>query len=182
MDDFAPPLTYEPASFEQVVLPHRDAAFNLAKWLMHHEQDAEDCVQEAYMRAFRAWASFRGTDGRSWFLAIVRNLCYSRWRQRQRTDPAVSFDESIHADPAQGTETAWRHALARELVPRALEQLPLEAREIIVLHEIEGLAYKEIAEVIGLPIGTVMSRLARARQKLQGELAQLLKKELPHEL
>jgi RNA polymerase sigma-70 factor (ECF subfamily) len=179
MDESA--LTSAPgaASFAEALLPHRDAAYNLARWLMRQDQDAEDCVQEAYLNAYRAYGRFRGGDGRAWLLTIVRHACYSRLRQRQRAGAADPFDEALHAEPLEPTGAAspWRHALARELLPRAMEQLPVEAREILVLHEIEGLAYREIAGVIGLPIGTVMSRLSRARRRLQAGLRQLIEEE-----
>jgi RNA polymerase sigma-70 factor, ECF subfamily len=179
MDESALILAPAPASFEQALLPHRDAAYNLARWLMRHEQDAEDCVQEAYLSAYRAFARFRGGDGRAWLLTIVRNTCYSRLRQQRRAEPAASFDEMLHAQPLEAADgpSPWRHALARELLPRAMEQLPVEAREILVLHEIEGLAYREISAVTQLPLGTVMSRLSRARLKLQDGLQQLIKEE-----
>jgi RNA polymerase sigma-70 factor (ECF subfamily) len=179
MDEPAPTLAPAPASFEQALLPHRDAAYNLARWLMRHEQDAEDCVQESYLNAYRAFARFRGEDGRAWLLTIVRNTCYSRLRQQRRAEPAASFDEMLHVQPLEAPEgpSPWQHALARELLPRALERLPVEGREVLILHEIEGLAYREIAAVTALPVGTVMSRLSRARLKLQGELQQLIQEE-----
>ncbi len=179
MDESALTLAPAPASFEQALLPHRDAAYNLARWLMRHEQDAEDCVQEAYLNAYRAFARFRGEDGRAWLLTIVRHACYSRLRQQRRAEPAAPFDETLHVQPLEAPEgpSPWRHALARELLPRALERLPVEAREVLVLHEIEGLAYRQIAAVTDLPIGTVMSRLSRARSRLQGELQQLIQEE-----
>jgi RNA polymerase sigma-70 factor, ECF subfamily len=170
--------------FSRTLLPHRNAAYNLARWLMRNDHDAEDCVQEGYLLAFRAFARFRGGDGRTWLLTIVRNVCYSRLRQSRRTESEDAFDEAVHqalADTPTG-ESPWRHAAARELLPQALELLPTEAREIVVLHEIEGLAYKEIATVMDLPIGTVMSRLSRARLKLQTALQELLRKDLAHEL
>ena len=176
------PFAPTPVTFEQALLPHRDAAFNLAKWLLRHDQDAEDCVQEAYVRAYQAFSRFRGEDGKSWLLTIVRNGCYSRLRQQRRQEAPVSFDEALHGESPTTEESPWGHTLARELLPRAMEQLPVEAREVLVLHDIEGLAYREIATVAEIPLGTVMSRLARARQKLQHELTQLIRKELPHGL
>jgi RNA polymerase sigma-70 factor (ECF subfamily) len=169
-----------PADFEQAVLRHRDAAYNLARWLMHHSQDAEDCVQEAFLRAHQAFARFRGGDGRAWLLTIVRNLCYSRLREHHREVALESLDENAHS--AISGHVPWRQAVVRELLPQALELLPVDAREILVLHEIEGLAYKEVAAVMEIPLGTVMSRLARARQKLHAQLQQLLQKDLAHGL
>lgn len=183
MDDTAPFPSVDAADFTAALMPHRDAAYNLARWLMRHDQDAEDCVQEAYLRAYKAFARFRGGDGRTWLLAIVRNLCYSKLRQLKREEPPAEFDETRPDHSVLvGAPTPWRHALAHELLPQALERLPSETREILVLHEIEALAYKEIAAVMELPIGTVMSRLSRARIKLQQELQQLLEKDLSHGL
>ena len=184
MDDSPPYPSAAPDAFAQALLPHRDAAYNLARWIMRNDPDAQDCVQDAYPKAFRAFAQFRGTDGRAWLLTIVRNACYSRLRQAKREAAPAAFDDELHSDHAaqEEGEAPWRHALAQELLPRALEQLPAEAREIIVLHEIEGLAYREIAQVLEVPLGTVMSRLSRARQKLHGGLKALLEKDLAHGL
>jgi RNA polymerase sigma-70 factor, ECF subfamily len=182
MDESAPQSAVTPASFEQAFLPHQDAAYNLARWLMRHDQDAEDCVQEAFVRAFRAFNRFRGGDGRAWLLAIVRNVCYSRLRQHHHENPPIPFDELAHESVPAAAELSWPQAVARELLPQAMEKLSTEAREILVLHGVEGCAYKEIAEILDLPIGTVMSRLARARLKLQHELQQLSQKDLSHGL
>ena len=158
------------------MLPHLDAAYNLARWLLQHEQDAEDCVQETYLNAFSAFGRFRGGDGRAWLLAIVRNACYSRLRQRRRAEPPLAFDEELHQPAAgDGSETAfWQREDVRELLDRALARLPEDFREVLVLHELEGLAYKEIAAVAAIPLGTVMSRLARARARMQIEVRALL--------
>ncbi len=182
MDESAFPSAVAPATFEQALLPHQDAAYNLARWLMRHDHDAEDCVQEAFLRAYRAFDRFRGGDGRTWLLAIVRNVCYSRLRQKRLVEPPISFDEIEHSSSVATVESPWAHAAARELLPQAMDKLPDEAREILVLHEIEGCAYKEIAAILEVPIGTVMSRLARARLKLLGELQLLLRKDLSHGL
>jgi RNA polymerase sigma-70 factor (ECF subfamily) len=160
------------------MLPHLDAAYNLARWLLRHEHDAEDAVQDAFLRAHQSFARFRGGDGRPWLLTIVRNVCYSRLRDQRRTAPAEPFDDDAHGstyDPAETNALAWREAKSAHL-QQALEQLAPEFREVIVLHELEGLAYREIAAVTEIPIGTVMSRLARARQKLQAELLALAAK------
>jgi len=156
--------------FEQSMLPHLDAAYNLARWLLRNEADARDSVQEAYLRAFKAYDRFRGGDGRAWLLTIVRNVCYSQLRRAQRAPAPEAFDELQHtplddtlaAGPGGEPDTARLDA--------ALAALPVEMREVIVLHELEGLAYKEIAAVAGIPLGTVMSRLARARLRLQREV------------
>ena len=184
MDESVPAVVVAPVAFEQALLPHRDAAYNLARWLMRHDHDAEDCVQDAYLRAYRAFDRFRGTDGRPWLLAIVRNVCYSRLRQSRHAEPPASLDEIEHGEAlamAAG-ELPWKLAAARELLPAAMDKLPTEVREILVLHEVEGCSYKELASILEVPLGTVMSRLARARGRLQNELQQLLRKYLSHGL
>ncbi len=166
------------------MLPHLDAAYNLARWLLRNEQDARDSVQEAYLKAFRAYASFHGENGRAWLLTIVRNVCYSHLRRVRRETQPEEFDEQQHVPVDDSLETAarLRRELDREQLDAALAALPEEMREVIVLHELEGLAYKEIAAVVGIPLGTVMSRLARARLRLQRELKQRLAQEDSHEL
>ena len=171
-------------AFEHLVLSHLDAAYNLARWLLHNDQDAQDAVQEASLRAFRAFGRFRGADGRAWLLMIVRNVCYTELRQRRREPVAEPFDDVAHGsteDLAEARAFAWQETNGERL-RQALERLPAEFREVIVLHEIEGLAYREIAALAEIPLGTVMSRLARARQKLQGELLELKGKESSHGL
>ncbi len=173
-----------PSLFEQTLLPHLDAAYNLARWLLRHDHDAQDAVQDAFLRAYRGFDRFRGGDGRAWLLTIVRNVCFSRLRENRRAGEPEAFDEDSHGAtiaPAELNAAAWRET-REELLQQALDRLPPEFREVIVLHEIEGLAYREIADVVGIPIGTVMSRLARARQKLQTELVALTPKEPTHEL
>ena len=157
--------------FEQVFLPHLDAAYNLARWLLRNDQDAEDAVQEAYMRAYKAFARFRGGDGKAWFMTILRNVCYTMIKKLRSHETPEPFDEEIH-QPNGGAETqeAFRRKANAESIHCALEKLPDEFREVIVLHDLEGLAYKEIAGVVGIPIGTVMSRLARARGRLRVEI------------
>lgn len=151
------------------MLPHLAAAYNLARWLTRNEHDAEDLVQDAYLRAFRAFDGYRGGDARAWLLRIVRNACYT-WLQQQRGWAAESTGDDpddLPDDPAAGPEAqVIRHADG-ELLRRALDELPAEFREAVVLRELEGLSYKEIADVAGVPLGTVMSRLARGRQQLQ---------------
>ncbi len=181
MEDPAPPV---PSAFEQTMLPHLDAAYNFARWLLRHEQDAEDAVQDAFLRAHQAFSRFRGGDGRAWLLTIVRNVCYSRLREQRRTVSTEPFEDEAHGsthDPAEANRIVWRETKALQL-QQALDRLPAEFREMIVLHELEGLAYREIAAVAEIPIGTVMSRLARARQKLQIELLALAEKESTHGL
>ncbi|MBX3735259.1 MAG: sigma-70 family RNA polymerase sigma factor [Candidatus Didemnitutus sp.] len=158
--------------FEQTMLPHLDAAYNLAHWLLRNEQDARDSVQEAYLRAFKAFHGFRGGDGRAWLLTIVRNVCYTHLRRMQRQLPTEPFDESQHGRVNEPAELAVldRQEIDHARLDAALTALPVDLREVLVLHEIEGLAYKEIAAVVGIPLGTVMSRLSRARLRLNRAL------------
>jgi RNA polymerase sigma-70 factor, ECF subfamily len=165
------------ARFEAAILPHLDAAYNLARWLTRHEQNAEDVVQEAYLRAYRYFDRFQGETGRAWLLRIVRNTCYT-WLENNRPHQAVlSLDderrEPISADPDPGSVSIAN--VHRTLVEEALAELPPDLREAVVLREIEQLSYKEIAVVAEVPLGTVMSRLARGRQQLH----QLLAKHMP---
>jgi RNA polymerase sigma factor (sigma-70 family) len=159
--------------FEESMVPHLDAAYNLAYWLTGNNQDAQDMVQEAYLRAFKSFGSFRGGDSRAWLLTIVRNTCYT-WLQRNRAALNTSFDEDIHTagSEAQDSEKLLLDQVDSEMLRQALEELPVEFREAMVLRELEGLSYKEIAQIARVPLGTVMSRLARARKRLQHTLAQ----------
>ena len=164
--------------FEQSVLPHLDAAYNLARWLTRHDLDAEDVVQESYLRAFKFFESFRGADSRPWLLAIVRNTYYTMTLQHRAGDE-TPFDEELHSpDPEHDDPEAvlLQHISAQELHD-AIEELPLEYREVFVLRELEELSYKEIATIAAIPLGTVMSRLARARKRLQSTLSQYTGKE-----
>ena len=158
--------------FEEAILPHLDAAYNLARWLMRNEDEAADAVQDACLRALRFIGGFRGGDGRVWLLAIVRNACYSRLKRGARREMETEFDDEIHRleTEAANPEDLLERSRDSETLGRALEELPEEFREIVVMRELEGMAYKEIAEVAGVPIGTVMSRLARARKRLQQAL------------
>jgi RNA polymerase sigma-70 factor (ECF subfamily) len=165
--------------FEQAILPHLDAAYNLARWLMRNDEEAADAVQDACLRALRFIGGFRGGDGRVWLLAIVRNTCYSRLKRGTIRENEIEFDDEIHSLETQATnpEALLERSRDSETLRRALEQLPEEFREIVVLRELEGMAYKEIADVAGVPIGTVMSRLARARKRLQQTLTAPSRKE-----
>jgi RNA polymerase sigma-70 factor (ECF subfamily) len=158
--------------FEQTLLPHLNAAYNLARWLTGDDHDAEDLVQAAYLRALKSFAGFRGTNARAWLLAIVRNSCYT-WLERKRArGPATAFDEEIHsaASDAMNPERRFLRMEDQQSVRQAVEELPLELREVVVLRELEGLSYKEIAAIAEIPLGTVMSRLARARERLHSRL------------
>ena len=164
------------ASFDEIVLPHLDAAYRLARWLMRNEQDAEDVVQEAALRAFRYFRTFTGGNGRAWFLRIVRNTCY-RWRGRRVQALTDLFDEEQHssARPASDPETLLLHTDDVTLIERMLSNLPDRFREVLVLRELEDLSYREMADVMGIPIGTVMSSLSRARRALHSALNNELK-------
>jgi RNA polymerase sigma factor (sigma-70 family) len=161
--------------FEVVVLPHLDAAYRLARYLTRNAADADDVVQESFLRALRHFAGFRGegaAQSRAWMLTIVRNTAYT-WRRRRHSERSASeFDETIHSESTAGehpdAELARRDS--RETLAQALETLPSDLREVIVLREFEGLSYKEIGDVVEVPIGTVMSRLSRARKRLQEAL------------
>jgi RNA polymerase sigma-70 factor (ECF subfamily) len=159
--------------FEQAVLPHLAAAHNLAYWLLRDAHDAEDIVQQSCLRAFGAFDNFRGTDARSWLLAIVRNGCFTELRRRrgQRTTLEALDEELAEPDRAGDPHTALVRQLDADELAAAIGRLPDVFREAFVLREMEGLSYGQIAEVAGVPVGTVMSRLARARQRLQQSLA-----------
>lgn len=161
------------ARFEQAVLPHLDAAYNLARWLTHSEQDAEDVLQEACLRAYKFFDGFRGGDSRAWLLMIVRNTCFTWLRQHRPPELTDSLDGEMPEVACEGgdPETLLQRRVDAQSLQRALEALPVEFREVIVLRELESLSYKEIAYVSHIPIGTVMSRLARARRQLQQLLA-----------
>jgi RNA polymerase sigma-70 factor (ECF subfamily) len=168
----------ERGNFEQALLPHLGAAYNLARWLTRDEHDAEDVVQEAYLRALKSYGGFHGGDGRTWLLAIVRNTCYTALQKKRLREPATSFDEEIHGvDTSAATPVALLlQKENKQVVLQAVEELPVDLREAVVLRELEGLSYKEIAAIADIPIGTVMSRLARARQRLQRRLEEFVYK------
>jgi RNA polymerase sigma-70 factor (ECF subfamily) len=166
--------------FEETVLPHLDAAYNLARWLVRSSADADDVVQESCLRALRFFEGFRGGDSRAWLLKIVRNTCYSWVRKNRPAEMNDEFDEALHT-PEQPGESQEARLISRaesDRVRKALEALPLTFREVLVLREIEGLSYKEIADVTGVPMGTVMSGLSRARQKLRDQLGAAAGKEV----
>jgi RNA polymerase sigma-70 factor, ECF subfamily len=168
--------------FETLVLPHLDAAFNLARWLLRSGNDAEDAAQEAMLRAYRFFHGFRGGDVRAWLLQIVRNTCFT-WMEKNRHGKDMSeFDEELYGPIGPTPESLAIAADNRGRLTQALESLPSRFREVIVLRELEGCSYKEIATITSIPIGTVMSTLSRARRQLQLALNNPVKKEAIREL
>src|SRR5436305_8838064 len=169
----------ELTSFEDVMLPHLDAAHNLARWLLRNEQDAQDVVQEAYLRAFKSFGGFHGSNGRAWLLTIVRNTSYTLLKKNQAVDLTTTFDEELHASGQEpvSPETILERSEDAALIREAMDELPAEFREILTLRHQEGFSYKEIADIAQIPPGTVMSRLARARNKLKEYLAARIGKE-----
>ncbi|HUA57072.1 MAG TPA: sigma-70 family RNA polymerase sigma factor [Candidatus Sulfotelmatobacter sp.] len=179
--------------FEQVALPHLDAAYNLARWLTRNDADAEDVVQEAFLRAFRFFDGYRGGSDRAWLLTIVRHTCYS-WLQQNRPAELIAgydieagdldqaaIDPSFRPSPGgPDPEIALLQQADEDLLNEMIGELPPQFREVMILRELEDLSYKEIAEVAAIPIGTVMSRLARARKALQGAWARRRAEEARH--
>jgi RNA polymerase sigma factor (sigma-70 family) len=165
-----------PGTFEQEVLPHLDNAYNLARWLTRNEQDAEDVVQETYLRAFRYFTGFRGGDTRAWLLRIVRNTCHTWLRTNRPLQEAPEFDETLFSpdyrrpNPEETTLQNDDAALLRN----ALENLPANLREVLILRELNEMSYREIAHITGMPAGTVMSSLSRARGRLRQVLTSLM--------
>lgn len=159
--------------FEQLILPHLDAAYNLARWLTHNDQDAQDMVQEACLRAYRFFPGFRGSNSRVWLLTIVRNTCYTWLQQRRRDELTTPFDDEIHDIECDtlNPETLHLQRIDQNKIKEAFEALSVEYREVMVLRELEDLSYKDISVIAHVPLGTVMSRLARARKQLQRYLA-----------
>lgn len=164
---------HELASFEEMMLPHMDAAHNLARWLLRNEQDAQDVVQEAYLRAFKSFGGFHGANGRAWLLTIVRNTSYTLLKKNRAVDLTTPFDEEIHASGHESVSpaTILEHSDDADLIRQVMDELPVEFREILTLRHMEGLSYSEIADIAQLAPGTVMSRLARARARLKKGLA-----------
>ena len=168
--------------FEQLVLPHIDAAFNLARWLLPKREDAEEVAQEALLRACRFFRGFHGGDARAWLLQIVRNTCYSWLEKNRPRGLMVEFDEELHPQPVATPESIAIADEDRERLSRALETLPPRFREVLVLRELEGCSYKEIAAITSIPIGTVMSSLSRARRQLYSVLTNSYHKETAREV
>jgi RNA polymerase sigma-70 factor (ECF subfamily) len=155
--------------FEEIILPHLDAAYNLARWLTRNDQDAQDVVQESYLRAFRFFDGYRGGDGRAWLLAIVRNTCRTWQLKQNREKESVPFDEVTHSGngvaPDQEQSMVDRESVG--FLRNCIEMLPRDFREVLVMRELEEMSYQEIADTLGVAIGTVMSRLSRARKRLE---------------
>jgi RNA polymerase sigma-70 factor (ECF subfamily) len=170
-------LPHRVESFEAVVLPHRRAGYNLARWLLRNDQDAEDVTQEAIVRAFRFFDGFSGDNPRAWLLTVVRNSAYTFLQQNRARELSTEFDEVLHSEPASNGRTSETpevlvlRSAQQRFLNEVVEALPVEFREVFVLREMEGLSYKEIADVARIPIGTVMSRLSRARRQLQAAVA-----------
>ena len=160
-------------TFEAMMLPHLDAAHNLAKWLLRNEQDAQDVVQEAFLRAFKSFSGFHGSNGRAWLLTIVRNTSYTFLKKNRVADLTSPLDEEMHATGNESLSAAsiLERSEDAERIREAMDELPAEFREILTLRHQEDLSYKEIADIAQIPPGTVMSRLARARAKLKACLA-----------
>jgi RNA polymerase sigma-70 factor (ECF subfamily) len=172
------PLIKKPArlaTFEELFLPHLDAAYNLARWLTRG--DGDDLVQEAYLRAWRAFDGFRGDSARPWLLMIVRNTCYT-WLRGNQSNEWTAFEEEAHSAPVEASnpETILLRSNDGKLVHDALQDLPPRLREVMVLREFEDLSYREIAAISGIPVGTVMSRLARARTRMHRTLASCMER------
>jgi RNA polymerase sigma-70 factor, ECF subfamily len=168
--------------FEQCCVPHLDAAYNLARWLVGRDQDAQDIVQEAYVRALKGFKGFRGGNARPWLLAIVRNTTYTWLKKHANQSSTVPFDPAIHDARTSDPPSESSHEERVQQLEEALNRLPLGMREILVLRELEGWSYKELASTLNVASGTVMSRLSRARERLQRELADLRQMEAKNEL
>jgi RNA polymerase sigma-70 factor, ECF subfamily len=165
-----------PSTFEQTVLPHLDAAYNLARWLTRDEQDAQDVVQESYLRAFRFFAGFRGGNARAWLMQIVRTTCYTWLCANRPLQEATEFDENLFPPDSRALnpEEVVLQIHNGAVLRKALEMLPPNFREVLILRELEEMSYREIAEITGMPAGTVMSSLSRARGRLRQALTGLM--------
>jgi len=168
--------------FEATVLPHIDAAFNLARWILRNPADAQDVTQEALLRAFRFFSNYRAGSPRAWLLQIVRNCCYT-WMQKQNVyEDLGELEETILPVEKHTPESLALASADRTRLSAALQELPASFREILVLRELEGCSYKEISAITGRPMGTVMSALARARQQLRNVLTQATQLEARRDL
>jgi RNA polymerase sigma-70 factor (ECF subfamily) len=158
--------------FERFARPHAAAALRLARTLVRNEADAQDVLQDSFLRAFRHFRGFSGESPRAWLLSIVRNVSFTLWRKRERDDPGDFEPPTLDGepDPSPSAEARLLEACDAEQVHAALDRLPSLHREVLVLREMEDCSYREIADILGVPIGTVMSRLSRARSQLVKEL------------
>ena len=172
----------ERSRFEELFLPHLDAAYNLARWIVGRDQDAQDVVQEAYLRAMKGLDGFRGSKARPWLMTIVRNTAYTWIKKNPHVSAMIPFDETIHIVPMDDQLSESSHEERKRLLHEALSRLPVEFRDVLVLYEIEGWSYKRMAFTLNVPVGTIMSRLNRARRRLQGELAAARDPEVQSEL
>jgi len=170
--------------FEDLIMPHLDAAYTLACWMTRNPEDARDVVQEAYLRAFRFFDGYHGGSAKAWLLTIVRNTGYTWLRQNRAHEMESVFEDEALDVPEQtpGPEAHFLQSAHQELLRKAMDAMPLEFREIVILRDLQGFSYKEIVEMTGLPIGTVMSRLSRARNRLQKNVAERAGKDLEREL
>jgi RNA polymerase sigma-70 factor, ECF subfamily len=163
-------------------LHHLDAAYNLARWIVESDQDAQDVVQEAYARALENFSGFRGVNPRAWLLTIVRNTAYSWIQKHLREDNIIPFDEKIHAISPNEPRSEASYEKRRQQLQEALSRLPHDFREVLVLYEFEGWSYKKMAATLNVPMGTVMSRLSRARRRLHEAISELPNTEVEDEL
>src|SRR5260221_939596 len=168
--------------FEELFLPHLDAAYSLARWIVGRDQDAQDVVQEAYARALKGFSGFRGDNPRAWLLTIVRNTTYSWIRKHLKEEKLIPFDEETHAVPVEVVRSELSQERRRQLLEEALNRLPAKFRDVMVLSEIERWSYKAIAAALNVRLGTVMSRLNRARRRLQQELTRVRDTEIEEKL
>ena len=168
--------------FEELFLPHLDAAYSVARWIVKKDQDAQDVVQEAYARALKGFSGFRGDNPRAWLLTIVRNTAYSWIKKQLNDEKLIPFDERTHAMPVEVVPSELSQERRRQLLEKALNRLPAKFREVLVLFEIERWSYKAIAAALNVRLGTVMSRLNRARRRLQQEITQVRDGEIEEEL
>ncbi len=157
------------AEFEEAIIPHLGAAYDLARWLTRNSHEAEDVVQESYLKAFRFFDGFHGGDGKAWLMAIVRNTCFTLLQKNKVNAASDVFDERLHSDAARvvDAEEALIERVGLESLRGCIEVLPAEYREVVVMREIQELSYKQIAEITCVPVGTVMSRLSRGRKRLE---------------
>jgi len=169
------------SSFDEIILPHLNAAHNLARWLVRSPDDADDVVQEACLRAVRYFGSFHGGNARAWLLSIVRTTAFRWLRKNRRQQLATEFDEEMHSEGCEAVdpETLLLQGADAQLLAQAINELPDRLREVLVLRELEGLSYREIAEVVGIPMGTVMSTLFRARERFRHAATDLVRQRQP---